>query len=257
MSANNPALEINPSGTHGDHPGTHTHDAHGHDDHGDRPIYLAHHFDDMEQQRECITLGMWSFLVTEIMMFGGLFFAYTLFRHAYYDAYHASSHHLNWKLGLGNTFVLLVSSLTMALAVHAAQMREKKKLITYLIATFVLGLSFLVIKGFEWTADYHEGLIPAIAWNPHMPEHIVGDIDTFRNNMQLFFIVYFCMTGLHAIHMVIGLGVVAYMTWLSKKDFFTEGNDQPIELLGLYWHFIDIVWVFLYPLLYLVGKIDL
>jgi len=248
VSAENPALEHYIAGAPA---GNATVDHDAHDEHGDRPIYLAHHFDDMEQQRECVTLGMWSFLATEIMMFGGLFFVYTLYRHFHFAAYKAGSHHLDWKMGTLNTFVLLASSLTMALAVHAAQVREKKKMINFLLATMALGVAFLVIKGFEWTKDWNDGLIPALQWHPQVP----AGVDP--NNMMMFFIIYFSMTGLHAIHMIIGLAIVGWMTYLGTKDFFTEGNDQPIELIGLYWHFVDIVWVFLFPLLYLIGGITL
>ncbi|MDF2439415.1 MAG: cytochrome c oxidase subunit, partial [Abditibacteriota bacterium] len=158
------------------------------------------------------------------------------------------------KLGFINTLVLLVSSLTMAMAVHAAQLRDKKKLMRFLAITWVLGATFLVVKGFEWAADYHEGIIPGVNWdpNPHNYEHLTTP--TFNlAHYQMYFVVYFCMTGLHAIHMVIGLAMVAYWMMLARRGLFTSGNDQPVELLGLYWHFVDIVWVFLFPLLYLIG----
>jgi cytochrome c oxidase subunit 3 len=227
-------------------------DAHdAHDSHGDRPIYLAHHFDDEEQQRETVNLGMWAFLATEAMMFGGLFFSYTLYRYAFFHEYRAASHLLNFKAGFLNTLVLLASSYTMARSVHAAQLREKKPMIKWLLGTIVLGVIFIGIKAFEWTTDYHEGLVPALNWHP---EGLAASINP--HHMEMFFVLYFCMTGLHAIHMIAGLGVVGWMTYLGTKDFFTEGNDQPIELVGLYWHFVDIVWVFLFPLLYLVGGVN-
>lgn len=244
--------------------GAHGHAAHGHDhghaghgehghgahDHG----VLHHHFDDMEQQREATALGMWTFLVTEVMMFGALLFAYSLYRYKFHTEFLAGSHSLNFKLGFVNTLVLLCSSLTMAMSVHAAQMKDKKKVISFLIITWVLGAVFLVVKGFEWTADYHEGIIPNINWNPN--PHNVGHLMAEGFNLahyQMYFVLYFCMTGLHAIHMIIGLGLVAWFTVLAAKGNFTNGNDQPVELLGLYWHFVDIVWVFLFPLLYLIG----
>lgn len=242
------------------------HGEHGaHEEHS----LLHHHFDDMEQQRESTSLGMWAFLVTEVMMFGGLLFAYTLYRHFYFPAYAAGSHHLNITLGTINTFVLLFSSLTMVFAVHCAQIRNKKWLVGWLIVTMILGACFLGIKGVEWTADYHEGLVPALNWNPVTEAGgtqytngttagsaaYEGSYGSYVNkdNMQLYFVLYFCMTGLHAIHMIIGLCIVGLMTWMAHKGKFTNGNDQPIELIGLYWHFVDIVWIFLFPLLYLIG----
>ena len=240
--------------------------AHGHDDHS----LLHHHFDDMAQQRESTSLGMWTFLVTEVMMFGALVFAYSLYRHFYYPAFAAGSHYLDITMGTINTFVLLFSSLTMALAVRCAQMKMKKGLVGWLLLTLLFGAVFLGIKAYEWNHDYHEGLVPALNWNPPSGgEHktqftsgttagsvgYVGDYGKLVNkdNMQLYFVLYFCMTGLHAIHMIIGMGIVGMFTWMAHKGRFTNGNDQPVELMGLYWHFVDIVWIFLFPLLYLIG----
>jgi cytochrome c oxidase subunit 3 len=230
-------------------------------DHHQSDGVLHHHFDDMDQQRETNTVGMWTFLVTEIMMFGGLFFAYTLYRWSYGAAYAIGSHHLNWELGSINTGVLLVSSLTMAMAVHSASLRDKKKLLVFLAITFLLGLTFLVIKYFEWSADYHEGLVPSLAWNYYArPENAKELAQVLAsgitpNHMQMFFVLYFCMTGLHAIHMIVGLIMLTTFLIMGSKGAFTNGNDQPIEIGGLYWHLIDIIWVFLFPLLYLVGGI--
>ena len=232
----------------------HTNIGHSETGHAHDNPNLHHHFDNLEQQREATALGMWTFLVTEVMMFGVLMFAYSLYRWKFGEEWLAGSHSLNFKLGFVNTLVLLVSSLTMAMAVHAAQLRDKKKLIMFLGITWILGAIFLIVKGFEWTADYHEGLIPGINWdpNPHNYAHLTTE--TFNlAHYQMYFVLYFCMTGLHAIHMVIGLGLVAYWMMLAQRGHFTTGNDQPVELLGLYWHFVDIVWVFLFPLLYLIG----
>lgn len=237
----------------------------GHGAHNDgHDSNLHHHFDDMKQQREATSLGMWGFLSTEVMMFGGLFFVYSLYRWKFENAAHLAqqlnpyfigSRMLNEPVGFVNTLVLLASSLTMALAVHSAQMRNKKLLITFLSLTWVLGLTFLVVKGFEWTADYHEGLIPSINWNPAETIREKGFDPSHVNltHMQMFFMIYFCMTGLHAIHMIIGLGIVGYFIWMARRNHFTRGDDQAVELVGLYWHFVDIVWVFLFPLLYLIA----
>lgn len=230
-------------------------DAHAH------PHWLMHHFDDLAQQRETITMGMWCFLITEIMMFGALFFVYSLYRFKYHYAYVAGSHLLDWKLGTVNTCVLLFSSLTMALAVHAAQLRQKKKLILFLILTTILGATFLGIKAVEWTKDYHEGIIPGMFWGPtaetlsHLHPDLLEKVN--MGNLQLFFVIYFAMTGLHAVHMIIGLICLAIYIKMALKGGFSEGNDQPVELFGLYWHFVDVVWVFLFPLLYLTGGIVL
>jgi cytochrome c oxidase subunit 3 len=217
---------------------------------------LHHHFDDLEQQRECTSLAMWSFLGTEIMMFGGLFFAYSLYRHLYPGAFHIGSHHLNITLGTANTFVLLFSSLTMAMAVHSAAESKPNLTARWLVATWLLGAAFIVIKGFEWTADYQEGLIPAVNWSYYNePEHLQELLGTGigPNHVMMYFVIYFCMTGLHALHMIVGLGLVGVFIWLSRRGLFTKGNDQPVEILGLYWHFVDIVWIFLFPLLYLIA----
>jgi len=230
-------------------------------DHAHHDPYLHHHFDDMDQQREATTLGMWAFLATEIMMFGGLFLAYTLYRWSFGNAYVIGSQHMNWQMGAFNTGVLLVSSLTMAMAVHAAALRDKKKLNIFLVVTFILGAAFLVVKYFEWSHDYHIGLVPGLAWNYYdRPDNVKELLDLREagvspENIKLFFVIYFCMTGLHAIHMIIGLIMLATFLLMNRKNAFTTGNDQPIEIGGLYWHLIDIIWVFLFPLLYLIGGI--
>lgn len=307
-----PAVAIEHSQVHSEHSVT-AHSASEHGAHGSHEPHLHHHFEDMAQQRESTLLGMWAFLCTEVMMFGGLMFAYTLYRHYFFPAFQAGSHHLDITLGTINTFVLLFSSLTMAFAVRNAQLRERKKMVSCLIATMVLGAVFIGIKAKEWTHDYHIGLVPVLNWNPELAYSEKGEghdesaaampaaatsstrsaeasggamasnaydartnsattssklyenptaastlVESSgklinKNNLQMFFFLYFCMTGLHAIHMIIGMFIVAYMTWLGWKGFFTNGNDQPIELLGLYWHFVDIVWIFLFPLLYLIG----
>ncbi len=311
---------------------------HGHDGHGDGhhgPAFLHHHFADVAQQRESNQLGMWVFMVTEIMTFGALFFVYTLYRHLYSVAAHENgmlspygvgSHLLNNNLGFANTLVLLTSSLTVATAVHAAGMRNKKLLLTMMSVTWVLGAIFLGVKAVEWHADYEEGLVPGLNWQPRevlahkgfvlatptgvqgeaylpsmsggAPETVItaangkevyeatlkglaaqdaienvapsgasigeGAVEPtaaehheYRgvvngNHMQMFYVIYFTMTGLHAIHMIIGLGLLATYMFHARRGMFTnEANDQPVEIFGLYWHFVDIVWVFLYPLLYL------
>jgi cytochrome c oxidase subunit III len=218
----------------------------------DEPI-LSQQFDDVEQQSEASTLGMWLFLATEVMFFGGLLTAYAVYRIGAHREVALASIELNVPLGCINTVVLLTSSLTMALAVRAAQLRARVELVRWLVLTMVLGAGFLGIKAVEWTRDYHEDLIPGL--NFQVPEHdrsIVEQEGLDPRKMELFFVLYFFMTGLHAIHLIIGIGLVGVMAWLSWRSWFSGGGAVQIEVTGLYWHFIDIVWVFLYPLLYLI-----
>jgi len=205
---------------------------------------LAHHFDDMEQQFDAATLGMWLFLATEIMFFGGLIAGYVVYRTSYPDAWTEGSHHLDISLGAFNTAVLIASSLTMAMAVYYAQLGKRRALITFLLLTVVLGSVFLGVKAVEYNHKYHEGLVP-------------GSLFTYHGssaNLQLFFSFYFAMTGMHALHMVIGIGLLLVLTWMAYRNKFSAEYSTPIEISGLYWHFVDIVWIFLFPLLYLIGR---
>jgi len=205
----------------------------------------AHHFDSVDQQREAANLGMWLFLVTEVMFFGGVFMAYILYRWKYHDAYVAASHHLDVTLGGLNTAVLIGSSLTMALAVRAAQVGNKKHLVLFLVLTILLGGVFLGVKGVEYSAKFEHHLFPGHDF------HFEG---ANAREAQLFFILYFFMTGLHALHMIVGIGVMAVLTIMAQRGRFTPEYYNPIECAGLYWHFVDIVWIFLFPLLYLIGR---
>jgi cytochrome c oxidase subunit 3 len=249
----------------------------------DGDTLLLHHFDDVEQQKESSNLGMWAFLATEVMFFGGLFAAYALYRTLNPEAFAAASRFQNVPLGFINTGVLLVSSLTMAIAVRSAQLREMKKVVRFLLMTLALGTTFLVIKGFEWHADYEEHLIPGVNFDwekaqesKHKnvnaditPAHHATELapegfapkgpsaykipqSTEAGKAQMYFFLYFAMTGLHAFHMVIGIVAVAIMAWLSHIRWMSGGGATQIECMGLYWHFVDVVWVFLYPLLYLI-----
>jgi cytochrome c oxidase subunit III len=217
--------------------------------HAPHPPGFKHQFEDMDQQREAGSLGMWVFLVTEIMFFGGLFATYIIYRALYLPAFETGSRLLNVNFGAVNTAVLIGSSLTMALAIHAAQAGKKKsEQVMYLILTMILGAVFLFLKfAFEWRADYHEHLVPGFhfiirqewgAAGPHVP---------------LFFCFYFFMTGLHALHMIIGFGILGTLTVMAHRGRFTSEYYAPLEVSGLYWHFVDIVWIFLFPLLYLIG----
>ena len=207
---------------------------------------LAHHFDDIEQQREAGTLGMWAFLVTEVMFFGGLFLAYILYRGKYSKAFEAASAHLNWKLGFFNTIVLICSSLTMALGVYYSQVGNRRKLIAFLSLTELLGLTFLVVKAYEYHDKWTHNLVPGL-------QQFKWEGTGNPPNVELFYWLYFAMTGVHALHMIIGIGVIAVLIWMARRGRFTPEYHSPVEISGLYWHFVDIVWIFLFPLLYLLG----
>lgn len=208
------------------------------------PIAHAHQFDSMEHQHETSYLGMWLFLGTEVMFFGGLFVAYAVYRYLYPAAFAEGSSHTNLLLGSINTGILLVSSLMMALAVRAAQLDQRRLLVLFLLLTIVFGTIFLGIKGYEYYHEYQEGLVPGIFFT-YTGEHAA--------QVALFFVFYFFMTGLHAVHMTIGLGVVAVIAFLAWRGKFSSAHYTPVEGTGLYWHFVDMVWVFLYPLLYLIN----
>ncbi|MGD9764427.1 MAG: cytochrome c oxidase subunit 3 family protein [Candidatus Binatia bacterium] len=207
--------------------------------------YVAHQFDDAEQQRDASSLGMWLFLVNEVMFFGGLFTAYVAYRSLYPEAFHGASHHLDIKLGAFNTVVLLTSSLTMALSVHAAQVSKRVRLMINLTLTLILGLVFLGVKAYEYTHKWHEHLIPGPNFAYHGPD---------PTNAQLFFSLYFAMTGLHALHMIVGAGLLIWLLVGAYRGAFNRNYYTPVEMCGLYWHFVDIVWIWLFPLLYLLGR---
>jgi cytochrome c oxidase subunit III len=213
---------------------------------------LAHHFDNLEQQKEASTLGMWIFLVNEIMFFGGMFTAYLVYRHRYFDAFAAGSNTLDLWAGAINTAILIGSSLTVVLAVYAAQMGRRRSLILWLVLTMVLGAAFLGIKAYEYAHKFEEHHVPGPSFHiePNDP-HFKG-VDPQR--AQLYFSLYFAMTGMHALHMIIGLGVFSWLTWNAYKGRFTVEYHSPVEIGGLYWHFVDIVWIFLFPLLYLISR---
>ena len=211
----------------------------------DSHTIVAHQFEDATQQHESSMLGMWIFLATEIMFFGGLFAAYTVYRAMHPAAFEAASRHLDIVLGAINTGVLLTSSLTMALAVRCAQIGKRWNVVVFLTVTMLLGIAFLCIKGLEYHQKYTGHLVPGASFSfagPHSRE------------AEMFFYLYFAMTGLHAIHMIVGIGVVGVITILAARGRFTPTYYTPLEVTGLYWHFVDIVWIFLFPLLYLIGS---
>jgi cytochrome c oxidase subunit 3 len=217
--------------------------------HSEHPRGLAHHFTDLDQQYEAGTLGMWLFLATEIMFFGGLFAGYAIYRNLYLPGFEAGSHLLDIKLGAFNTAVLIGSSLTMALGVHAAQTGKRKALIVCLLLTMALGAVFLGVKAIEYHHKWEAALVPGLNFGPTEVLHPPAPL----SQLQMFFCFYFFMTGLHALHMVIGLGIMTVLVWMAARGKFDAGYHSPVEVSGLYWHFVDIVWIFLFPLLYLIG----
>lgn len=208
-------------------------------------LFQAHHFDDVEQQHEASWLGMWVFLATEVMFFGGMFAGYFVYRHWYPQAFAAASNHLDVLLGGINTAVLICSSFTMALAVHSAETNKRKALVLFLVSTIVLGTVFLGIKFFEYHSKFVEHLVPGNAF---------AFPGRFEGQAEIFFSFYFAMTGMHAVHMIIGIGLLSVLAWRAKRGRFSAAYHTPVELAGLYWHFVDIVWIFLFPLLYLLGR---
>ncbi len=207
---------------------------------------LSHQFETMEQQAGASQLGIWVFLATEVLFFGGLFLLYTVYRMQYPAAFEECSKLMDLRLGAINTAILLTSSLTMALAVHSAEEGEKKgTTIRWLLLTMLLGIVFLGIKGTEYHMKFVEHLVPG-------PNFALDSIH--HREAQIFFSLYFAMTGLHAIHMIIGLGVMSVMVLMTWRGKFSKTYSNPIQIAGLYWHFVDIIWIFLFPLLYLIGN---
>jgi cytochrome c oxidase subunit III len=215
-------------------------------------IHIAHQFESPDQQHEADTLGIWLFLVTEVMFFGGLFTGYALDRWLYYSAFAAASRVLDIRLGAINTAVLLTSSFTMALSVRAAQTAKRGALALLLILTMLLGAVFLGIKGFEYYQKFVEHVVPGIDFAPQ-GEVLARLAPGGLGHAQLFFCFYFFMTGLHALHMIVGLGLLFVLLLRALRGDFTPGYYAPVEVTGLYWHFVDIIWIFLFPLLYLIG----
>ena len=206
---------------------------------------LAHHFEDHAQQHEAASLGMWAFLVSEVMFFGGLFGAYVVYRLSFPEAFAEASHHLDVKLGGINTAVLIGSSLSMALAVRCAQLGSRRGTVVNLLLTIALGGAFIGIKVVEWSHKFHDHLVPGASFRFDGPH---------AQQAEIFFSLYFAMTGLHAFHMLVGFGLLAVVTWYAVTGRVTKANPNLVEMTGLYWHFVDLVWIFLFPLLYLIGR---
>ena len=209
-------------------------------------LALREQFDTPAQQKDASSLGMWIFLVTEVMFFGGMFLAYIVYRAAYPDIFALASSSLNVYIGAANTAVLLCSSFTMVLGVRAAQLGRQKALAINIVLTLLLGFVFLGVKAFEWREKFIEHHVPGPSF------HFAGV--AMQGPAQLFFSLYFAMTGLHAAHMVIGVGLLSWLIWMAYKGTFTAEYNTPVDIAGLYWHFVDIIWIFLFPLLYLIDR---
>jgi len=214
------------------------------EDHAHHP-FLQHQFEDLGQQYEASTLGMWLFLSTEILFFGGVLCAYWVYRTLYPMAWAVGGEQQHTLAGGINTIVLIISSLTMALAVRSAQLGNRRATVAMLTATLFFGSIFLGVKAYEYNAHFHEGLFPGahFTWNED-PE--------LAPKVQLFMVFYWGLTGLHALHMIIGVGLLLWFIWRAWRGHFGPDYYGPVEVMGLYWHFVDIVWIFLFPFLYLI-----
>jgi len=209
----------------------------------DAHLALQEQFEEMPQQKEAATLGMWAFLATEVLFFGGLFMSYIIYRTNYPHAFAEASHHTIVLFGTVNTAILLTSSLTMALAVHAARENNIKWLFRFLMITVAFALAFLAVKGLEYSDDLKEHLWPGPHFKPELPPQA-----------QIFWVLYWIMTGVHALHVTVGVGLLSTMAWMTSRRKFSDAYYTPVEMTGLYWHFVDIIWIFLYPLLYLIQR---
>jgi cytochrome c oxidase subunit III len=216
---------------------------------------LLHHFATEEQQKNAASLGMWVFLITEIMFFGGMFCAYLVYRYSYFGDFAAASYSLDLKWGTINTAVLICSSLTVAMAIRCAQVGKQRAIVGYLVFTIVLGVVFLGIKGIEYKQKFDEHHVPGFA-NFNLDTPIPGHADRLpdQRHAQIYFSLYFAMTGMHALHMIIGVGLFVFLTWRAYQGAYHPGYYTPLENGGLYWHFVDIVWIYLFPLLYLIDR---
>ena len=204
---------------------------------------IQEQFEEMPQQREAATLGMWAFLATEVLFFGAMFMSYIAYRHAYPQAFAEASHHTLVLYGTINTAILLTSSLTMALAVHAARENNNKWLVRFLAGTILLAVAFLGVKGLEYHADIKEHLWPGPNFTDELPPQA-----------QIFWFLYWVMTGVHALHVTVGIGLLSVIAWMAARGKFSSAYHTPVEMSGLYWHFVDLIWIYLYPLLYLVHR---
>jgi cytochrome c oxidase subunit III len=238
---------------------TSTEQEHGAHEH---PSWLQHHFDSPAQQFDTAKLGMWVFICTEILMFGGLFVAYGIYRGQEGAMFHAAHEHLDWKMGAANTVVLLFSSLTAALAVRQTQVGDRKGTTRYLVLTLVCAAIFLVIKYGEYTGKMEHGFLPGRCFgHPWFGDHCIGGgaavapaaVHGLTSRAHMFFALYFMMTGLHGVHVLVGMAILSWVLWRNLRGDFNKEYFTAVEIGALYWHLVDLVWIYLFPLLYLVG----
>jgi cytochrome c oxidase subunit 3 len=234
--------------------------------HHEHPPYQRHHFETIGQQNDATNFAMWLFLLTEIMFFGGLFTAYLIYRNWYYPAFVVASHQLQIGWGTANTAVLISSSFTMAMGVWSAEMRKKGALVLCLVLTFVLGLVFLGIKTVEYHEKWEKHHIPGIRYSIQSFVDPASDPEVYNEyhdkplatdmarHTELYFFLYFAMTGMHALHMIIGIAILGFMIFRAQAGAYTTGHVTFVENFGLYWHFVDIIWIYLFPLLYLISR---
>jgi cytochrome c oxidase subunit III len=224
-------------------------EAHAHGHHG--PKWLQHHFDTPAQQFDTAKLGMWAFLAQELLFFSGLFVAYGVYRSWYPDMFRAASHQLNKEMGAFNTVVLLFSSFTAAMAVRSSQLGKQKQTGNYILVTIACAFGFLVVKYFEYTHKFHAGLLPGRFFHPH-PEHLVHGVTSLPDHTSSFFSLYFMMTGVHGVHVIVGIGVLIWIWIRNNRGDFSKEYFTPVDITALYWHLVDLVWIYLFPLLYLI-----
>jgi cytochrome c oxidase subunit 3 len=234
--------------------------------HEEHPAYQRHHFESVDQQFDATNFAMWLFLLTEVMFFGGLFTAYLVMRNWYYRAFVEGSHQLSIFWGTANTAVLIISSFTMAMAVWSAETRRRRSLLVFLGLTFVLGMAFLGIKGIEWHEKWEKYHVPGFHWSEASFINPASDPEVYKEyhdaplapdmaaKTAVYFFLYFAMTGMHALHMLIGVGILVFMFFRAKAGAYTGGHVTFVENFGLYWHFVDIIWIYLFALLYLISR---
>lgn len=238
--------------------------------HNTHDPYLAHHFEDRQQQDESHTLGLWVFLATEIMFFGGLFLAFTVYHVVFSEAFGLASNKLAISYGVINTGVLLLSSFTMAMSVYSAQTGQKKKIIAYLAVTLLCACTFMGIKYVEWKSKFDHHLVPGPSFKfdiddpypaaelpadwPAKREALLAADPYIERHAQMFFVMYFCITGLHGIHVLIGMGLIGWILLRAIRGEFNERWFTPVEMVGLYWHLVDVIWIYVFPLIYLIHR---
>lgn len=237
-----------------------------------RSTQAAHHFENLEHQHASGKLGVWLFLATEILMFGGLIVGYIIMNGVWPDMFALGAEQLDWRLGALNTVLLLTSSYTMAVGVHSAQTNNNNKCFWYLIVTILCGLGFMCVKYIEYSGKLSHGLAPGHFFDIEAVRHYSQDLahqmaaflpdaskaateglGVTRPHMGMYFAFYFCMTGLHALHVLAGMALIAWAAWRARRKEFSSKYYTAVEGVGLFWHLVDLVWIYLFPLLYLVG----